>query len=100
LNVEVVRVEVLNDTGEEGFGNSSHSDDTLLLHYSLLELVLAGKHALEVIAPGGEDETVSFDKAAFNEEHDVVEFVKVLALVHVRESLGVESFVLVFSGLH
>lgn len=104
LDVEVIRINILDDTIEIRFGDTHHIDHAfsfrLLSGLRLHEGVFLREHVAEVDATSHENQAVCFNQRVVNIKDDVVELVKVLALVHVGKSFVMKSFVLVFRWLN
>ena len=100
LDVEVVWINILNDASKEADWNSLYTNASLLWDQGFRELVLCWKHRPEVLTSGHKDQAVCFDQSIFNIENNIVELIKILALVHARHCFVVKFFKFVLRRLN
>jgi hypothetical protein len=64
------------------------------------EGILVGEHVAEVGTTGHKDQTVCLYQSVVNVEDNVMEFIEILALIHMGKGFVVKSLILVLRGLY
>lgn len=86
----------MNNASEVLLRDALDLDNTLFLQLVFFEVILRTKHVIEVVTSCSEDKTVGFNQSVINIEDDIVEFIKILALIHIGDSSVVEFFIFIF----